>query len=153
MVLHRRRSKLSNVLCFLNTPNLLLPCSAQDAIGWWMFLCLIGTQHKSSKRASLLCPGKVPMDAYSPGLNCREPDSGTVNIGWVQLTANHGPESAHCKSAEETGAKQTPGHERAWALHPSRALLYPEAQPLRRTVLFTDHRHTQSSMPFCLPPE
>lgn len=29
-VLHRRRSKLSNVLCFLNTLNLPSPCSAQD---------------------------------------------------------------------------------------------------------------------------
>lgn len=34
MVLHRRRSKLSNVLCFLNTPNFPLPCSTQDVVGW-----------------------------------------------------------------------------------------------------------------------
>lgn len=48
MVLHRRRSKLSNVLCFLNTPNFPLPCSTQDVVGW-RFLSLspwdISTKH------------------------------------------------------------------------------------------------------------
>lgn len=87
VVLHRRRSKLSNVLCFLNTLNLPSPCSAQDDgfpnMKRETSLCLIGTQHESFKGASLLCPGEVPMDAYSPGLNCGEPDSVTSTSWWT----------------------------------------------------------------------
>lgn len=152
VVLHRRRSKLSNVLCFLNTLNLPSPCSAQDDgfpnMKRETSLCLIGTQHESFKGASLLCPGEVPMDAYSPGLNCGEPDSVTSTSWWTleesswQQVMEPEPWETTLQIWEETRVKQTPGDECVWTLHPSSALLHSQAQPLRNTVLFTEYRHT-----------
>lgn len=150
MVLHRRRSKLSNVLCFINTPNLPLHCSSPG--GHRMMNISLSCWDTAQK-----FQGSTSPVSWQSANGCLQPWTElqrarfspihpTVNPGWVQLTARHGPESL-CKSAEETRAKQSPGGEHVQTLHPSRALHYPEAQPLRNTVLFTEHRHT---LPLCL---
>lgn len=146
MVLHRRSSKLNNVLYFLNTSNLPLPGS----VGWWRFLSLScwDTAQKFQESKSPVswesASGCLQPWTESPGLHraLTQPHPPHGEHWMSSADSNQGPESPHCQSAEKTRAKRTPGDEHLWTFHPSSTLLNPEAQPLRKTVLFTEHRHT-----------
>lgn len=128
MVLHRRSSKLSNVLYFLNTPNLPLP----GPVGWWRFLYLSRWDIEQKFQGS-----KSPV-SWESANGCLQPWN-EVQRAWLShihgdhwmssAESNQRSESPQCQPAEETRAKQTPGHECAWT---HSALLYTEAQPLRR---------------------
>lgn len=109
-------------------------------------LSLAGTQQGRFEGASLLCPGKVLMTAYSPGLNCRAwlspcPAQGECWTSSADSKSWYHWACTNYEFPEEARDKQTPVDKCIWTLHLSSALPYSQAQLLRKGVPFTEHRH------------
>lgn len=112
------------------------------------FLSLL--QHGGFEAANVLCSGKMLMNAYSPGLNCRDSGCAHLTVDWMSSADSkswYQRACTNCKFPEEARAKQTPVDECDWTF--TQVLLYlthPTASEKESTIYWTQ------LYIFCMPP-